>query len=155
MRSCIEYRRLHFRGFNGFGQCFLRVKFMPGGGLVFLCVQLLNYDGTSVTNGIEAILDAAVEKLDQDGLLPDSLRPPFYARHKEKRFVMNVARHARWVEHYPPETGLATGGSYALVSFGDNLNPVWNYVSRTAAAKACEVTDDFFAVDPASLVYGK
>ena len=155
MDSCIEYRRLQFRGFNGSGECYLRVKMMPGGGLVFLCVQLLDYGGTSVTNGVEAILDAAVEKLDADGLLPDSFRPPFYVRNKEKRLVMNVARHARWVEHYPPGAGLVSDGSYALVSFGDNLSPVWNYMSRAAAAKACEVVEDFLDVNLASLVYGK
>lgn len=155
MESCIEYPRLGFRGFNGLGHCFLRVKQLDGDNLVFLCVQLLNYRGTSVTNGIEAVLDAAVEKLDADGRLPDSFRPPFYARHKERRLVTNVVRHARWVEHYPPGAGLAVDGSYALVSFDDDLSPVWNYMSRAAIARACEVAEDFFEVDYTSLVHGK
>jgi len=155
MKSFIEYPRFRFQGFNGSGHCFLRVKKLQNENLVFLCVQLLDYRGTSVTNGIEAVLDAAVKKLDEDGRLPDSFRPPFYARHKERRLVANVVRHARWVEHYPPGAGLAIDGSYALVSFNDDLSPVWNYMSRTAIARACEVSEDFFDVNYTSLVYAK
>lgn len=152
MDSYIAYPRLQFRGFHGLGQCYLRVKVLPNDNLVFLCVQLPNYHGTSVTNAVEAILDAAVEKLDEDDRLPRSLRPPFYARHKEMRRVINVVRHSRWVEHYPPGVGLAIDGSYALVSFGDNLSPVWNYMSRAAVASECGLAEDFFDVDLASLV---
>lgn len=155
MNNYIEERRFKFRGFNGIGECYLRVKKVDNDGFVFLCTQLLNYQGTSVTNGVEEILYAAVKCLAERDELPKSFRPPFYARHKAGRLVMSVVRHARWVEHYPPGAGILPDGSYALVSFADDLSPVWNYMSRADAARFCEVEEEFFNVDPISLVYEK
>lgn len=148
MPPYFDYPHFPFRGFNGVGECFLRIQVLDNARLVFLCVQRPNYYGTSVTNAVESIFDAAVRMLIQKGAVPPTLlRVPFFARNKEQRRLMNVVRNSRWVEHYPPEVGFVPGGSYALVSFDDDLHPVWDYMSRAAIARECGLSEDFFHVE--------
>ena len=153
MPQDFEYRRLRFQGFNEPGECFLRVRILKNKNLVFLCKQLIGYSGTSVTNAAEAILEAAVRKLEVEKKLPSALLGTFFRR-GGRHLLTKVVRHSQWVEHYPPGTGLAPNGSYAIVSFGEDLKPVWNYVSRASAARACEVDEAFLSVNANLLVNG-
>lgn len=60
-----EYPRFHFRGLMSKGTCFVRARVRPDG-LVILCAQLYGYNETSVTQAIEEVREAVIEKLHED-----------------------------------------------------------------------------------------
>ena len=150
-----EYPRFKFAGFGSQGTCFLRARVRPNG-LVVLCSQLLEYYGTSVTNAAEQILEAAIERLQEDVGLDHltAVKPWWRFRIDHSEFIEQVVRRTGWVEHYPPGGGLAPAGSLALVAFDSSLHPVWNYVSKGVAAAECGVEAEFLEVDTKLLHYG-
>lgn len=149
-----EYPRFRFPGFGSEGTCFLRVWVRPSG-LVVLCSQLLEYYGTSVTNAVEQILVAAIERLQEDVGLDHLVAPRrwwrFRADHED--FISQVVRRTVWIEHYPPGAGLHPAGSFAFVAFDSDLHPVWNYVSKETAAGECGVDAALLEVDTQFLKY--
>lgn len=151
-----EYPRFEFPGFGSQGTCFLRARVRPSG-VVVLCSQLLEYYGTSVTNAAEQILVAAIERLQEDVGLDHlvAVKPWWRLRTDHDEFIGQVVRRMVWVEHYPPGTWLDPAGSLALVAFDSSLHPVWNYVSKKAAAAECGVEAEFFEVDTRLLHYDR
>ena len=152
----LDFDRFEFQGFGSPGHCFLRTRGTlrsdgKGLDLIFLCVQLRNYYGTSVTNAIEDIFFRAIDEL------PKSVGDPAIKRliPKRGRPLAEARRHIRWVEHYPPGVGIDPSGSYALVAFDAAFNPTWNYVTLQRAASECGVAQDFFKVRCSLLNYGK
>ena len=125
--------------------------------MVVLCSQLLEYYGTSVTNAAEQILVAAIEQLQEDVGLDHlvAAKPWWRLRADHHEFIEQVVRRMVWVEHYPRGAGLDPAGSLALVAFDSSLHPVWNYVSKTAAAIECGVEAKFFEVDTGLLHYDR
>ena len=87
-----DYPSFAFPGFSSEGRCYLRVL-ESNNKYVFVCAQLKNYYGTSITNAIEQIAKNAANKV---------LRPNI----KEKELIKFI-RNAVWIEYYPPGTGLS------------------------------------------------
>lgn len=143
-----DYPKFKFPGFWGEGQCFLRVRGKQGR-LVFLCVQLKSYSGTSVTNAVERIFSAAVKQLYEDRLIGQPKSKVTSAD------LTRVAKNSDWIEHYPPGAhGRQDSGSYSLVSFDTNLNPVWNYMAPEEVITYCHLESRFLAIPPKFLKYG-
>lgn len=136
------YLPFQFPGFWGAGVCRLKV-FVKNERIVFLCSQLIDYHGTSITNAVEVIKEAAIEKLLQDGILTITIPLGFFEKLtkskqevlKEKRLaaVEYVNNNSLWIEHYPP-SDVATSESYSTVSFSDNGEPSWSYLSKEMIA---------------------
>jgi len=149
-----EYPRFKFAGFGSQGTCFLRAR-VRSSGVVVLCSQLREYHGTSVTNAVEQILVAAIERLQEDVGLDHliSAKPWWRFRVDQSEFIEQIVRRTVWVEHYPPEAGVVPAGLFALVAFDGSLHPVWNYVSKGVAAAECGVEADFLEVDTGLLQY--
>lgn len=152
----LDFNRFEFQGFGSLGHCFLRVRGTLQADrkrldLVFLCIQLKNYRGTSVTNAIEEIFSRAIDQL------PKNVSDPAIRRLLPKRgkSLAEARRNIRWVEHYPPGVGIDPSGSYALVAFDAAFNPTWNYVTVQRAASECGVDQGFFKVPLNKLDYGK
>lgn len=146
-----DFSRFQFPGFGQVGTCFLRARVNPDGTAVFLCAQLKNYTGTSVTNAVEDIFVNAASTLEEAGVFKPK-RAHWYSFRRELNIV-EVAARSRWVEFYPKGTGISCEDSYALVSFDSDLRPVWNYVSLERAIKVCGVGPEFFCVPPEELQY--
>nr|WP_315232135.1 hypothetical protein [uncultured Albidiferax sp.] len=151
----VDYSPFEFQGFGRPGYCFLRARGMRDDDdtlrIAFLCVQLENYHGTSITNAVEEILARALKRLIDEEKIPKKKKWLI----AKKRAPNELLSHTRWIEHYPPGVGLGENGSYALVAFDEQLNPVWNYVSREEAQQECGVDSEFFKIKRASLIYGK
>ena len=109
-----DHATFRFPGFMSEGRCFLRV-IENNKKYIFICAQLKDYYGTSITNAIEQIAQKAAKMV-----LPHKINP---------RELIKFIRKAIWIEHYPSGTGLVTNSSYAIVSFDENLNPSWSYAS--------------------------
>lgn len=140
-----EHLPFHFQGFWEEGCCFLRV-ICKEGRAVFFCCQLPEYFGTSITNAAESIQSRAVEELlraktsDGDPVLDVSVNLNLFeklfrtTRDIEQESMQKVfsymRKNSKWIEHYPPDIGLAESGSYALVDFSEGGEPTWNYVSK-------------------------
>ncbi len=140
-----EYFPFKFRGFWEEGSCFLRV-ISKNGRVVFFCCQLPEYYGTSITNAVESIWDGAVEELlraktdDGKPVLDFSANLSIFEKlFQSKRIIEEksrqdikayVRKNSIWIEHYPPDLGIAVNGSYAIVHFSDSGEPTWNYVSK-------------------------
>jgi len=137
-----DYPRFSFPGLNSPGCCFLRTQ-VKNNRLVFLCVQLIGYHGTSVTNAVSNIFSAAVKQLRSEGAIPND----------PKIGLNEVARRSVLIEHYPPELGDPPQGSYAMIGFDTYLSPIWGFVSRQQAAQHSGVSEDFLTVDSALLRY--
>lgn len=140
-----DFPRFKFQGFNSEGVCFLRawgIRRADGRlNITFLCAQLSNYHGTSITNAVESIFSKAVDQLREEGLL---LVPRFSGKKHDD--LVAVAESSQWVEYYPPGVGLDPSGSYALVALDDQLHPSWNYVSKEDAAEECAIDTQFFDI---------
>lgn len=146
-----DFRRFSFPGFGQEGTCFLRARVNQDGTSVFLCAQLVNYQGTSVTNAVEDIFLKAVQML-YEARVYKIQRKHWYSLGGQFSYKHIVAN-SRWVEHYPKGTGISDRDSYALVSFDSRMRPIWNYVSLGRAAQECGVTEDFFAISPEDIKY--
>lgn len=147
-----EYLRFSFPGFGSEGKCYLKAR-ISSEGIVIICSQLLNYNGTSVTNAVDQILLIAINRLQQEvGLNHLVDAKPWWRLFSDRgKFIEQVVKRTAWVEYYPPGTGLADNGSFALVAFDNNLNPIWNYVSEDVAAAQCGVPIEFLKIDPERL----
>ncbi|MCF5199911.1 hypothetical protein [Pseudomonas syringae] len=115
------------------------------GSIVFLCCQLPDYYGTSVTNAVESIKAEAIEALlraytdEGTAVMETVIKPGYFARllhprgffdqHAKQVAIAYIRKHSMWIEHYPAGVGLAHSGSYAIVHFSENGEPSWNYVS--------------------------
>jgi hypothetical protein len=150
-----QYKRFNFPGFGSQGTCFLRAR-VRSTGVVVLCSQLLDYHGTSVTNAAEQILVAAIDQLQADVGLDHlvAAKPWWRFRDDRSEFIKQIVRRVVWVEHYPEGAGLDPHGSFALVAFDSSLHPVWNYVSKEAAASECGLEKEFFEIEIGLLRYG-
>lgn len=145
-----------FRGFWSQGACFLRVR-IKDKKILFFCVQLPNYTGTSVTNAIENVFEAAVDYLlkkeivtvnEQLGLMDKIFtRSQTLAKRRYESVFNYVLSNSILIEHYPPGTGLAENGSYARVNLGSSCDPVWNYTKKEKLLK------DFGGEDVLALDY--
>lgn len=154
------FSRFRFPGFSSEGTCFLRVcvrQRTP----VFLCVQLREYTGTSITNAAEAILQRAITMLVDKKVVVSKRKKSFrdylseehFDKKKHNDLVRFFSERSVWIEHYPPDTGLSPGGSYAIVKFDLQLNPSWSYVRKETALRATGLQSSFFDVPDESLHY--
>ncbi|MCD5997283.1 hypothetical protein KDX38_27455 [Pseudomonas sp. CDFA 602] len=141
---CVEFLPFRFQGFWEEGNCFLRI-ISRNGKIVFLCCQLPDYYGTSVTNAVESIkakaIDALLRAYTDEGtaVMETVIKPGYFARllhrrdyfdqHAMQAAIAYICKHSMWIEHYPAGVGLAHSGSYAIVHFSENGEPSWNYVS--------------------------
>lgn len=149
-----DYPRFKFPGFGSEGTCYLRVRVNQTGAVV-LCCQLLNYNGTSITNAAEQIFKTFL-KHPPEGITLNQLiekKPWWKIWTSDKEKLESIIQKTVWVEIYPPGTGLSPNGSIALVSFDNDLNPVWNYVSKKVAAEECGVEESFFNLNLECLNY--
>lgn len=137
-----DYFPFEFQGFIGPAHCFLRV-IISNSNVFVLCAQLKEYRNTSVTNGLESIVDQLVSTLMEERLQdgnpvlkvvekfaflrsltksPEELRKIHHATARQ-RFM----RRCRWFEYYPPGAGIADEGSLSLVTFSESGSPSWSY----------------------------
>ncbi|MBA8736073.1 hypothetical protein AAFM71_01910 [Chromobacterium violaceum] len=137
-----------FPGFWSEGKCYLKAA-SNNGNIFFLCIQLKNYSGTSITNGIESIFTNAADyllaknyiefKTNRDWLLDLTSQSltfnKIYKKIKNELLTEAINKHSIWIEHYPPGVGLAEDGSFAYVRFDAKLNPDWTYLSQEAIYK--------------------
>lgn len=152
--------RFTFPGVTRDGQCFLKVCIRQRTP-VFLCVQLNDYTGTSITNAAESILQRAIEMLVEKGVVVSKRKMSFseylfserFERKKQEDLIRFFSKKSVWIEHYPPNTGLAPGGSYAIVKFDSQLNPSWSYVRKETAIHASGLDPSFFDVPYENLRY--
>lgn len=134
-----DYFPFEFPGFGAQAHCFLRVR-MHSSNILVLCAQLPNYHSTSVTNGLESIVDELVEALIKEGMLKiGESRWQFFnwrrgsEKWKRTRFAITRAQflnRCRWFEYYPPGVGISKNGSLSLVTFNESESPSWSYGSR-------------------------
>ena len=118
-----------YPGVSRDGQCFLRIRIRQGTP-IFLCVQLKDYTGTSITNAVEDILKCAIKMLVKKGVVASKRKKSFRDFLSQEHFDMKknedllrfFSEKSVWIAHYPPNTGLAPGGSFALVKFDAQLN---------------------------------
>lgn len=151
-----DYFPFAFAGYGATGHCFLRI-WTRGSNALVLCTQLPNYHSTSVTNGLDSIIDALVAKLMADrklslieegrSLFSNLLRGS--KQERERTHFSNARRQflrrCRWFEHYPPDVGFAPEGSLSLVSFSESGSPSWSYGSRDFFEN--EYPPSFFKID--------
>ena len=149
-----EYPRLRFPGLLSEGTCFVRARVRKDG-VVILCAQLYSYTGTSVTQAIEEVLEAAIARLHDDVGLQHFIPARKWWQRKATREEMLAHAAARTivVEHYPKGRGLAPAGSFAIVEFDDAGRPEWDYQSQATVARKCGVEDGFLTVDPQRLQF--
>lgn len=135
------YSPFTFPGFWREGECDLTVH-IRNRSILFICSQRRDYNGTSVTNAVEAIRHKAIDQICDDGLVTATASKTFV----EKIFLTQasvekalnsaarrfVAENSKWVEHYPDGTGITDKDSYAVVHFTANGEPAWSYVTREA-----------------------
>lgn len=146
-----DFRRFKFPGFGSQGTCFLRARVRSDGTSIFLCAQLKNYTGTSITNAVEEIFVEACRLLFEAGAVKTE-RVHWYSLRRELNLTKIAAR-SRWIEYYPKGTGMFPEGSYAFVSFDNDFRPVWNYVSLERVIQECGAEDDFFKIKSEDLDY--
>ncbi|EDM67899.1 hypothetical protein PE36_18855 [Moritella sp. PE36] len=128
-----------FSGFWNEGHCFLRIK-VKDGKVVFLCAQLPNYSGTSITNAIESVFEFAVNEIVESSAIRIREKLSFWERifnkkdtlEKKKKHAVfeHVKSKSILIEHYPPGTGINDNGSYARVVFSPSGEPTWNYTTE-------------------------
>jgi hypothetical protein len=149
----ITESRFTFYGQSRKGHCYLRIS-VKDGTPVFLCVQLKNYTGTSITNAAENIFLTSINMLVEKNIVTSNRKKSFKdffsedhfeAKKKEDRLRF-FSEKSVWIEHYPPETGLAPGGSFALVKFDSSLHPSWSYVRKETAIRASALENSFFDI---------
>ena len=134
-----DYFPFSFAGYGDEANCFLRIQVRRSNVMV-LCAQLPNYHGTSVTNGLESIIDALIARLmaEQKLSFTEGFRgiKSFLKSSKERdriRFSVvrqQFLRRCHWFEYYPPGVGLVSEGSLSLVTFSESGSPSWSYGSR-------------------------
>ncbi|MHB1737071.1 MAG: hypothetical protein ACYCQM_10965 [Acidithiobacillus sp.] len=154
-----EFKRFQFYVYGRSGKCFLRI-WVEDGTPNFFCAQLINYRGKSITNAVEYILAEAINYLIKEKIVLSIRKKSFFDYFFKKNFLRKTendifsffAHEAKWIEHYPPDTGLVPGGSYALVTFDDSFNPSWNYATREDLEKFVGIGQDFFDVSHDDLV---
>lgn len=143
-----EYSRFEFPGNSSTGRCFIRA-WVWADRLVVLCTQLIDYQGTSVTNAVQDLAPKVIEQLDADIGLEHYLPPKSWLRFWESRNVsfFDVMPKMHWIEHYPPGVGLNPQGSYQLVRFvqGDWH---WTTISLSQAAELAGVPEQSLIIDP-------
>lgn len=140
-----EWKRFNFKYGVMTGKCYLRVK-IAHGRPVFLCAQLKNYHGRSITNSVENIFEDVINMLTGWKVIIPTRRKKMLDFLLKKRFMERVendisrffTEQATWIEHYPRGAGIIEDGSYALVKFDRDFNPSWNYVSETELKKYLE-----------------
>ncbi|MCK6407426.1 MAG: hypothetical protein L6Q60_15620 [Rhodocyclaceae bacterium] len=152
--------RFEFRGFTSPGYCFLKAS-VRAGTPVFLCAQLSNYHGTSVTNAVENILDAAIQMLLAAQAVTSLRKKSLWDLFSDRRFEQQkwsdlchfFSAEAIWIEHYPPGTGLQPEGSFSIVKFDTALNPSWSYVRKEKILEHTGLDEQFFNVPYNELSY--
>lgn len=156
-----SYLPFKFKGFWKDGYCFLKILIRDGK-TIFLCCQLPDYTGTSVTNAVESIVVHAAMKLEEEKtesgfpVVNYNEKFPFIKslilgeeKHKKdnlSKLINHLFRNSVWIEHYPPNVGLAENGSYAHVVFTDDGEPIWNYISVNSLVKEFGLPE-FFSVN--------
>lgn len=135
-----------FQGFVGQGNCYLTIdsgqkKSRPS----VVCSQKRNYTGTSITNALEDIARKLYVEVAQDRIkttgrgqrdVLDALRSFWSERKPTGLRTLYGTSGVRWIEHYPPGTGLALGDSFREVVFDAEDSPLW---MSTFNAKLAEV----------------
>lgn len=137
------YSPFTFPGFWREGECDLTV-YIRNKSIIFVCSQRRDYNGTSVTNAVEAIRHKAIDQICNDGLVTATasktfLETIFLTRARLDKALSSAARrfvaeNSKWVEHYPNGTGVAYEDSYAIVHFSAGGEPAWSYVTRETLA---------------------
>jgi len=130
---------MRFEGFSSIGLCFLRIK-VQNGQVALLCAQLPDYTGTSITNAIEKVVEAAVLHLVSEKMIEVRDELGFVEKLFKKKSEINSKRieaifrefrsHLTLIEHYPEGVGINDNGSFARVSFSPSGEPIWNYISK-------------------------
>lgn len=149
-----DYFPFAFAGYGGEAQCFLRVR-IYGSNVLVLCAQLPNYHSTSVTNGLESIIDVLVSRLMAERKLVlvegfsrfSNLLKGSKERERTRFAVVRqqFLKRCHWFEHYPPGVGFASEGSLSLVTFNESGSPSWSYGSRDYFEN--EYPSSFFKID--------
>ncbi|AZS82010.1 hypothetical protein IPU70_28090 [Achromobacter sp. SD115] len=149
-----EYPRFQYPGLMSVGTCFLRAR-VRHDSLVIVCAQLYDYHGTSVTNAIEEVREAAIVQLHDDVGLQHLMPARKWWQRKPVReeVLANAAALSTIIEHWPKGRGLAPAGSFAIVEFDDAGKPEWDYRPQAMAARACAVEEEFLTVDPERLYF--
>jgi hypothetical protein len=144
------YPRFPFPGFGSQGTCYVKVH-VGDRSVTVLITQLKNYYGTSVTNAYEDIAPQVAAKIAED-LNIDHLRTPtpwWKLGAKKKVSPGEVMGMTKWLEHFPPGTGLRAEGTLAIMQLEPALN--WHFCTRQVAQHHCDVPSEFFDINPADL----
>jgi len=137
-----QYVRLKFPGAMEPGTCHVKAL-VRNGGLVVLVTQLKNYTGTSVTNSWEDIAPIVIDRLRNDLSLSFVVEPKPWWKFWDKSGPSRaeIMAKTRWIEYYPPMTGLHHDGSIAEVIPGPPM--VWLHSTKEILARDCRVPISF------------
>jgi hypothetical protein len=145
----MEYLRFEFPGIDSKGHCFIRAWICPGR-LVVLCSQLIDYQGTSITNAFEQIAERVIQVLDKDVGLARCLPPiPWWQFWRNRNVAFSeVFPKTVWIDHYPAGQGINPQGSYQLVRLDDRYDPHWTTVSLEQAANLAGLPVQSLTINP-------
>lgn len=143
--TIMEYKTIDYPGSPVEGACFVRALVREDD-VIVLAAQLQNYRGPSVTNSWEVIAPRVINKLREDVGLDHlaSTRPwwKFWDRSGATR--SEIYARTRWVEHYPPMTGLRLEGSISEVTLIPQIS--WRHTTKDDLARRFKVSQSFFDV---------
>jgi len=140
-----QFTRFSFPGTVADGACFVKALVRQED-VIVLVAQLQNYLGPSVTNSWEDIAPRVIERLrnevDLDHLGGANPWWKFWDRSAVTNAV--IMAKTRWVEYYPPSTGLLANGSIAEVSLSPRLD--WTHTTKEVLARKFDIQTSFFNV---------
>lgn len=155
-----DYFPFKFPGFGGPAHCFLRVNIFNSNVSV-LCAQLQNYHSTSITNGLESIVDQLVIKLMDENfeegmpvlkvlerfplMRSFTKSPKELARLRHTAARQKFLDRCRWFEYYPSGSGLGEHETMSLVTFRNEGSPSWSFAPQETFLS--EYPADFFKIN--------
>lgn len=152
--------RFEFPGFSNTGFCFLKISIKQGCP-VFFCIQLKGYSGTSITNAVEDIFKRAISRLVEKEIttstrkksLSDYFFKEKFEQKKHSDLVRFFSEKSLWIEHYPPEVGIITDGSFSIVKFDTHLHPSWSHVPKDKVVQISGLDKSFFNISDSNIHY--
>jgi len=138
-----QYSRIKYPGVPIEGACFVRALVRQND-VIVLAAQLQNYGGPSVTNSWEAIRPIVIKKLQTDVGLDHlaKAKPWWKFWDRSGATYAEIMAKTRWLEYYPPSTGLRPEGSIAEVIMIGHIE--WVHTNQENLTRLYGIPSSFF-----------